>query len=165
MAVCRAARHEGPTGDRHYPGSRGATEGHWSRVNRPTSSVPSRIARFRGCSVLGSPAIMPRFVLLEHRWDGVHWDLMLEHGAVLRTWAIDATTEAAVGLPSRALQEHRRIYLEYEGEVSGKRGTVRRADEGVYTALVWEAGRVLVRVQRNQLVGEVEIRQVPGSDA
>ena len=33
---------------------------------------------------------MPRFVLLEHHWDGVHWDLMLDVGAVLRTWAIDA---------------------------------------------------------------------------
>src|SRR5262249_47185418 len=134
-------------------------------VNRPWSSVPSRIARFRGRAASGSPAIMPRFVLLEHRWDGVHWDLKLEHGEVLRTWAIDAPIVADADLPARTLPDHRRIYLEYEGEVSGNRGTVRRVDEGVYTTLVWEAGRVLVQVQGNQLVGEVEICQVPGSDA
>ena len=33
---------------------------------------------------------MPRFVVLEHTWNGVHWDFMLEAGEVLRTWAIDA---------------------------------------------------------------------------
>ncbi len=29
-----------------------------------------------------------RFVILEHQWNGVHWDLMLEQGGVLRTWAL-----------------------------------------------------------------------------
>jgi hypothetical protein len=105
-----------------------------------------------------------RFVLLEHRWQGVHWDFMLEDGAALRTWAIDAPVVAGVDLPARALPDHRRIYLEYEGEVSGDRGTVRRVAEGVYTASIWEDGRVRVRLEGAQLVGEVEIRQVCGSD-
>ncbi len=103
---------------------------------------------------------MPRFVLLEHRWDGVHWDLMLEHGEALRTWAIDAPIVPDVDLPARALPGHRRIYLEYEGEVSGNRGTVRRIDQGTYTALVWEEDRVRVHLRGIQLVGDVEIRQV-----
>src|SRR6478672_1315886 len=34
-------------------------------------------------------AAMNRFVVLEHRWQGVHWDLMFERGDVLCTWAID----------------------------------------------------------------------------
>jgi hypothetical protein len=108
---------------------------------------------------------MPRFVLLEHRWDGVHWDFMLEHGEFLRTWAIDAPVVADVDLPARALPDHRRIYLAYQGEVSGDRGTVSRVDEGDFTALIWEEGLVRVRLQGTQLVGEAEIRQVaPGSD-
>jgi hypothetical protein len=102
---------------------------------------------------------MPRFVLLEHRWNGVHWDFMLEAGDVLRTWAVDAPIEAGVDRPARALPDHRRIYLDYEGEVSGGRGTVRRVDQGLYTAMIWEEGRVCVRVHGDQLVGEVEIRQ------
>ena len=46
---------------------------------------------------------MPRFVLLEHVWNGVHWDFMLEAGEVLRTWAIDAPVIAGRDLPARAL--------------------------------------------------------------
>ena len=108
---------------------------------------------------------MPRFVLLEHRWDGLHWDFMLEHGEVLRTWAIDAPVVADADLPARALPEHRRIYLEYEGEISGNRGTVHRVAEGSYTAEIWEEDRVRVRLQGPQLVGELEIRQVvPAAD-
>jgi len=103
---------------------------------------------------------MPRFVLLEHCWNGVHWDLMLETGEVLRTWAIDAPVVAGADLPARALAHHRRVYLDYEGDVSGNRGTVRRIDEGVYTAEVWEEGRVRVRLEGAQLVGAVELRQV-----
>jgi len=30
---------------------------------------------------------MPRFAVLEHRRDGVHWDFLLEHGEVLRRWS------------------------------------------------------------------------------
>jgi hypothetical protein len=102
---------------------------------------------------------MPRFVLLEHRWGGVHWDFMLEVGDLLKTWAIDAPIVADVDLPARALADHRPIYLDYEGEVSGGRGTVRRVDRGTYATLSWEEGRVRVRVEGDQLVGEVEIRQ------
>ncbi len=108
---------------------------------------------------------MPRFVLLEHCWDGVHWDFMLEAGAVLRTWAIDARIVKGVDLPARALGDHRRIYLEYEGEVSGNRGSVRRLDEGTYRVLLWSADHVRVELAGSQLVGEVELRCVEsGSD-
>ena len=44
-----------------------------------------------------------RFAVLEHRWDGVHWDFLLEHGEALRTWAIDAPIVAGRDLPARAL--------------------------------------------------------------
>jgi DNA polymerase Ligase (LigD) len=102
---------------------------------------------------------MPRFVLLEHRWDGVHWDLMLQRGEVLRTWAIDAPVVAGADLPARALPDHRIVYLDYQGDVSGNRGTVRRVDEGTYAAIRWEEARVRIRLEGAQLVGEAELRQ------
>ena len=108
---------------------------------------------------------MPRFVLLEHRWDGIHWDFMLEDGDVLRTWAIDAPIVPDTELPARVLPDHRRIYLEYQGEVSGNRGSVRRVDAGTYSVLSWKEDRVLVRVEGSQLVGEVEIRQAGAGSA
>jgi hypothetical protein len=108
---------------------------------------------------------MPRFVLLEHRWKGIHWDFMLEHGDVLKTWAIDSPVVADVDLPARLLPAHRPIYLDYEGEISGNRGTVRRVAEGSYAVEIWEEGRVRVRLLGPQLVGDVEIRQVvPASE-
>jgi hypothetical protein len=103
---------------------------------------------------------MPRFVLLEHHCDGIHWDFMLEDGAALRTWAIDTPVVAGQDLPARALPHHRRIYLDYEGDISGDRGRVRRIDEGTYRARLWSAVRVRVILEGTQLVGEVELRQV-----
>ncbi len=103
---------------------------------------------------------MPRFVLLEHLWDGIHWDFMLEDDDALRTWAIDAPVVVGQDLPARALPDHRRIYLEYEGDISGDRGSVRRIDEGTYRARLWSAVLVRVCLEGAQLVGEVELRQV-----
>src|SRR5262249_36750432 len=82
-----------------------------------------------------------------------------EYGEVLRTWSIEAPVVAGEDLPARALPDHRRIYLDYEGEIARNRGTVRRIDAGVYTAIDWSDDRVLVRLNGSQLVGEVELRR------
>ncbi len=84
---------------------------------------------------------MPRYVILLHelspgnelaRRDATHWDLMLEWGTALRTWAI--AREPALGLTCDAeqLADHRLAYLEYEGPVSGNRGQVTRWDAGQF---------------------------------
>ena len=103
---------------------------------------------------------MPRFVLLEHRWDGVHWDLMLESGETLRTWAIDAPIVPGVELSARALPDHRVIYLDYEGPISGDRGTVRRVDSGSFASLDWRDDLIRVRLEGRQLVGIAELRPI-----
>jgi DNA polymerase Ligase (LigD) len=103
---------------------------------------------------------MPRFVLLEHNWNGVHWDFMLEVGEVLRTWAIDAPIVSGRDLPARALGDHRKIYLDYEGQIAGDRGHVRRVDAGSFRVQVWLREHVRVEVSGSQLVGEVDLRRV-----
>lgn len=103
---------------------------------------------------------MPRFVLLEHRWNGVHWDFMLEMGDVLWTWAVDAPIVAEEDLPARRLGEHRRAYLDYEGPVSGDRGHVKRVDSGTYRMLSSTAEHVRALVNGSQLVGVVDLRAV-----
>ncbi len=103
---------------------------------------------------------MPRFVLLEHRWRGIHWDLMLENGTSLRTWAIDAPVVGGIELPARSLPDHRIAYLDYEGEISGGRGSVRRVDAGTYAILEWRVDRIRVAFDGAQLVGEAELCQV-----
>ena len=103
---------------------------------------------------------MPRFALLEHHWDGVHWDLLLEAGDALRTWAIDAPIAPDVDLPARALADHRRIYLDYEGPIAGDRGSVRRIDRGDYRPLIWTPGLVRVELSGAQLVGLAQLRML-----
>jgi hypothetical protein len=105
-----------------------------------------------------------RFVVLEHRWDGVHWDFLVETGPFgpLRTWAIDAEPVAGRDLPARALADHRREYLTYEGEVSGGRGFVRRWDEGTCSVEVWGPDRVRLVLAGDQLEGVAELRSSAG---
>lgn len=105
---------------------------------------------------------MPRFALLEHRWEGVHWDFLLERGdgQGLRTWAIDEPLAPDKILAARALPDHRLAYLDYEGAISGGRGSVRRIDRGAFQAEVWEADRVVVWLAGDQLVGRVALTEV-----
>ena len=107
---------------------------------------------------------MPRFVLLEHNWNGVHWDFMLESGDFLRTWAIDEPIVPGGIFPARALGDHRKVYLEYEGEVGGNRGWVRRVDAGTYRVIEWSEEHVRVELFGDQLVGEVDLRRL-GADS
>lgn len=78
-----------------------------------------------------------RFVILRHEVSGaVHFDLMLEIPGQekLRTLQL-AKWPLAPGesCPSTELAPHRAEYLDYEGEVSGNRGTVTRIAQGTWT--------------------------------
>ena len=76
---------------------------------------------------------MPRFVVLEHDSPrDRHWDFMLETGDVLATWALSEPPDAAPHIAAEALADHRTEYLDYEGPVSGDRGSVTRWDAGTY---------------------------------
>ena len=87
---------------------------------------------------------MPRYVILRHELPehhGLgpkresHWDLMLQCGGVLRTWAMEEAPADGVTCRAEALADHRLAYLEYEGPVSGNRGVVSRFDAGQYEVL------------------------------
>jgi len=79
----------------------------------------------------------PRFVILHHRTpDGYdrpdHWDLMLQAGNELRTWALERCPAVGRSMAAEELAAHRIDYLELEGAVSGGRGTVKRVERGIY---------------------------------
>lgn len=75
---------------------------------------------------------MPRFVILEHDWPTPHWDVLLEAGPVLRAWRLAAEPAPGRAVPAEPNADHRPFYLDYEGPVSGGRGTVRRWDAGAF---------------------------------
>ena len=89
-----------------------------------------------------------RYVILRH--DGVsepHFDLMFETypGSMLSTWRsvqwpIDGATRVT------RLRDHRRVYLDYEGEIGGHRGFVHRIAEGTCEVQVGEANVWTVRL-------------------
>jgi hypothetical protein len=105
----------------------------------------------------------PRFVVLEHDHPFLHWDLMLEAGASLRTWRLAAPPAAGAEVEATPLGEHRRLYLDYEGPVSGDRGRVARWDHGTFA---WEGageGSVAVRLEGGRLRGLLRLeRQADG---
>jgi len=78
---------------------------------------------------------MPRFVILEHDRPDLHWDLMLESGDVLATWALPPQPFGEFRCSAKCLPDHRKCFLDYEGEVSGNRGSVRRIDAGNFQCL------------------------------
>jgi DNA polymerase Ligase (LigD) len=76
---------------------------------------------------------MPRFVILEHDHPELHWDLLLEAGGVLQTWRLAHAPEVgSQPIEASALGDHRILYLDYEGPVSGNRGVVKRWDAGIF---------------------------------
>ena len=78
------------------------------------------------------------FAILEHDFPTLHWDCLLEDGDVLLTWRLSSPPESAAVLDALKTFDHRRLYLDYEGPVSGDRGRVTRWDGGTFE---WEGGR------------------------
>ena len=95
-----------------------------------------------------------RFALLAHShpvpgYPAPHFDLLLEDPALpgadspgggrCRTWRLRADPRFDAPTGAQPLPPHRAHYLEYEGPVTGGRGTVRRLDGG---ELAWGYGGV-----------------------
>ncbi|MGF1580114.1 MAG: DNA polymerase ligase N-terminal domain-containing protein [Gemmataceae bacterium] len=75
---------------------------------------------------------MPRFVILEHDHPELHWDFMLEQGDVLKTWRLFEIPTPGATIPGELSFDHRVKYLDYEGPISGNRGSVVQWDGGIY---------------------------------
>jgi DNA polymerase Ligase (LigD) len=131
---------------------------------------------------------MPRFVLLYHECPPdyerpSHWDLMIEVGDGLRTWAITrlprawsalqaSTCESNPGCPPPAnndsvaaeqLADHRLAYLEKEGALSGERGRVSRIERGTFAIDEESRGRWQIALEGEKWRGECTLLQT-GAD-
>jgi hypothetical protein len=111
---------------------------------------------------------MPRYIILLHETSSpqrgpVHWDFMLETGGVLRTWALAEEPAAKREIAADQLADHRLAYLEYEGPISGDRGSVTRWDAGEYRSISESAGELRVALKGQKLSGEVVLRREEGS--
>lgn len=110
------------------------------------------------------------FALLEHDTTaaagvvpaerGRHWDLLIEAAGCdrLPTWRLQRNPLAeASAIPAQRVGDHRRLYLEYEGEIAGGRGRVRRIDAGTATLERLENDQFRVVLAGRHLHGTFEI--------
>jgi hypothetical protein len=108
---------------------------------------------------------MPRFVVLLHETPagyprGTHFDLMLEHDAVLRTWAMEQWPQAGESVMAEMLPDHRLAYLDYEGDVAGDRGRVSRVVAGEFDVVTSAEALLVVALCSDALAGTLTLAQM-----
>jgi hypothetical protein len=105
---------------------------------------------------------MPRFAVLDHDWPYPHRDLLLERDGVLKAWRLPAAFDPTSPVPAEPNFDHRLVYLDYEGPLSGDRGRVTRWDGG---ELVWGSvspGELRFRLKGDILRGRYRLMKVDG---
>ena len=93
-----------------------------------------------------------------------HWDWMLEHQSVLRTWCTNEFNTTDLRTSAEALPDHRVHYLDYEGEVSGNRGRVYREDFGSYQWLTDRNDQLIVLLRGERLLGQLTLQRERAGD-
>ncbi len=104
-----------------------------------------------------------KFVILHHVLpDGEHWDLMLERGEALLTWRLvrEPVGGSSLPIPAEKLGDHRQAYLDYEGPVSGGRGSVRRVDAGTVEFEAATGDGYEIRLGGGRLIGRFRLAAV-----
>ena len=113
-------------------------------------------------------ADLRRFVVLLHTLrTGAHFDLMIQNDDRLASWKFESFPgESNTGpQPCARLEEHRPLYLDYEGPVSNDRGEVVRQDSGRCRARVVTEALWTVEFFGARLTGRYELRRAsPESD-
>jgi hypothetical protein len=110
------------------------------------------------------------FVVLEHDTTdaesvpaaqrGRHWDLILEAPGreLLPTWQLaENPLQAAGEIPAQRIADHRRRYLDYQGEIRGGRGSVGRLERGLATIERLEGDELIAVLEGRHLRGRFEI--------
>ncbi|MBI2480198.1 MAG: hypothetical protein HYV60_16665 [Planctomycetia bacterium] len=103
-----------------------------------------------------------RFVVLRHEPGEagprvLHWDLMLEFGDSLRTWAFEREPQVGEEIAANELQPHRLDYLDYEGPLSQGRGSVSQFDRGSFEVVQDSPEQLSVNLNGELLRGRLQL--------
>ena len=100
------------------------------------------------------------FVIQEHDSKKLHWDLRLEMGGVLRSWAVpkEPPTEPGVKRLAIPTKDHSLEYADFEGEIPEGQygaGTVKIWDRGTFEPVEVddEKGKIIFRMDGQRLSG------------
>lgn len=100
---------------------------------------------------------MPQFVVLHHDWPQPHYDFMVEREGVLWTWRWGHLPCLGEEFTAERIADHRIIYLDYEGPVSGDRGVVTRHDRGSCEVLSIDAKQLTLVLSGEKIRGQMVI--------
>ena len=87
---------------------------------------------------------------------------MLETGDLLATWALASPPNTAGTILAESLPDHRLAYLDYEGPISGGRGSVTRWDAGTYQLESGDEQRLVVSLRGMRLIGQAILQRMAG---
>lgn len=106
-----------------------------------------------------------QFVIHQHDspW-GVHWDLMLQQGDSLATWALQSEPSEAAPIEALRIADHRMAFLEYEGPISAGRGSVKRWDKGQLRIIECGTDRWTVHIEGLRLRGQIVLSRTGNDD-
>ncbi len=100
------------------------------------------------------------YVIQEHDSKKLHYDLRLQFGGVLRSWAVpkEPPTEAGVKRLAIPTEDHPLAYATFEGEIPEGHygaGTVKIWDKGTFEPLEVdeEHGKIIFRIKGERLSG------------
>jgi bifunctional non-homologous end joining protein LigD len=100
----------------------------------------------------------PRFVVQEHHATALHWDLRLEHGGVLASWALPkgVPPDPRVNHLAVHTEDHPMQYLDFHGDIPEGNygaGSMFIWDTGTYDLEKWSDREVLVVLHGRRVEG------------
>jgi bifunctional non-homologous end joining protein LigD len=110
-----------------------------------------------------------RFVIQQHDATRLHWDLRLEHGGTLPSWALP---KGVPWTPERdhlavRTEDHPLEYLDFHGQIpEGQYGAGRMViwDEGTHDVVSWEDRKVVVDLHGDKARGRYALFATRGKD-
>jgi DNA ligase D-like protein (predicted 3'-phosphoesterase) len=98
------------------------------------------------------------YVIQKHRATHLHWDLRLQEGGVLKSWAVPKEPPVELGVKRLAVQveDHPLEYASFKGTIPAGQfgaGTVEIWDSGTYRVLETTPAKLWIEISGTRLVG------------
>ncbi len=99
------------------------------------------------------------YVIQKHDATNLHYDLRLERGDVLRSWAIPKKPPRKEGVKRLAIrtEDHSLDYANFEGTIPENQygaGKVKIWDKGRYELEKWEKEKIIIKISGEKLKGK-----------